>query len=245
MKALSWGLLLVLWHSLVLAQPNFTKTIDAKQAKHLSFSFDYPKQISLTTWEGNQILIEGEVVIDGGKRNDVFVIDYKWDGNKLQISNKLDIQAIPEKYFAENATSTVVFDSKEELDAYLALNPNETFKFKGQSRDIKIILNIKVPKSKATELNSGFGEILVKNFEAPLKVNAMFGVIDAVMDPKHMGELSMATKFGKLYTNIDLQDKKVDEKLFDISIHTNLGKGMKYDFNAVHGNIYLRDCRTN
>lgn len=107
----------------------------------------------------------------------------------------------------------------------------------------EISLEIFVPKGMETEVQSKFGLVEVKNFQAPLKVNSKFGGVDASIAERSTGELVARTEFGEILTNLDVKfdsDKNFDDHDRWTIISAKPGSGPRYDFESKFGKVYLR-----
>ena len=61
MKNYNFALILLLLASGLYAQSQVNKTIPVSPGQKIKMTFDYPKLITVTTWEKNEILITGTV----------------------------------------------------------------------------------------------------------------------------------------------------------------------------------------
>ena len=98
----------------------------------------------------------------------------------------------------------------------------------------------------ATVVESKFGLVEVKNFQAPLKVSSKFGGVDASIIERSTGELTAKTEFGEILTNLDVKFNS-DKKIPDNHHHDRLtvvsakpGTGPRYEFESKFGKVYLR-----
>ena len=60
--------------------------------------FDYPELIRVTTWDKNEISIQGSVSINGGESDDAFELVTSTSGNTISIRNEIkNMKSIPHR----------------------------------------------------------------------------------------------------------------------------------------------------
>lgn len=242
MKSILLWLLIAMGPCFAFSQEKIYKSFPVAKGQTVSFNFDYPKCIQISTWAGKEIVVESEVNIDNGNGNHAFTITEKVEDGKFIIGNNLNMDLIPTRNYISINGNKIRFDSKEDMDVYIVQNKNENITSTFQTRDIEIVISIKVPVNTTTELVSEFGMVEVKNFHAPIKVNAKYGGIDASVSEKVIGKLQLTAKFGKIYSNLNFTPTEHVNKEFFTSITALLGKGPDYNFDSAFGNIYLRNA---
>lgn len=223
------------------AQEKIKKSYPVKAGQQLELTFDFPQNIKLSTWSGNEVIVEASVNINEGKHNDAFVLDTKQDGNVLTINGYIkDMKNIPHTYRVNNGKEKIVFSSKEAMQEYTAkLNGTKFYTMTGVETDITI--EIKVPESVAyTMATAKFGMLELNNFNGKIKAEAPHGGIDATINEASTGKLNAVTQHGKIYSNLDLKITSSEEKDFYTSITMAQGKGYEYALKSAFGKIYLR-----
>jgi hypothetical protein len=109
---------------------------------------------------------------------------------------------------------------------------------------IDINLEVFVPKNFRTTVIAKHGIVEFKQFEAPLKIEAKHGKVDATI-PTTIGELIARTQHGEIMSNLDV---KFDQEPFSArgkgnkwtEITAHPGKGVSYWIESKHGTVYLR-----
>jgi len=239
MKSLLLWLFIAIGPCLAFAQTKVNKSYPVAKGQTVSFHFDYPKTIHISTWEGKEVSVVATVKINNGESDEAFtLVDNTADGN-ISISNKLDMEKIPENfYILENGTK-VKFNTKEDMEACKSTKGGARFSTY-QQKDIEISIDIKVPANVATDITSVYGMVTVENFNGPIKVDAKYGGVDASITEKAIGKLQLTNRYGKIYTNLSLQPTEKTEKNFFTSITAVPGNGPSYNLSSSYGNIYLR-----
>ncbi len=242
MKSILLWLLLAVGPCFGFAQTTINQSFPVTKGQTVSFHFEYPKNIQVSTWGGNEVVVEADVNIDNGESDHVFALTEKVENGKVSIVNKLDMDAIPTRYYVSVNGNKVRFESKKDMETYIAENTNKSSISTYQTKDIEIKIRIKVPVNVATELTSVYGMVEIKNFNAPIKVNATYGGVDVSVAENAIGKLQLTTQYGKIYSNLNLKSTEHVDKNFLTSITALQGKGPDYNFDSAFGNIYLRNA---
>ena len=112
--------------------------------------------------------------------------------------------------------------------------------------DMDIVLEVKVPKSVETLVESVYGIVEVREFIGPLSVDATYGGVDAAVAERTTGELIAETDYGQIYTNLEMKfSGDVVERDFHTQVSVKPGSGPRYSFESKYGNVYLRKASVN
>lgn len=222
------------------AQIPINKNFSVNNSQKVSLKFDYPELIKISTWEKNEIQISGTVNINDNESNNAFIMNDSNDGNSLVIEGKVsDVENLPHRITVHQGSKKLIFKTKEEYHEYCKIN-NVTFNTISTGVDVNIELEIKVPSSLQTQIESKYGIIEVKNFRGELTANAVYGSIDATVLQQNVGKISAETFYGQLYSNLDTQFTGKDFDNFHTLVTATPGKGPQYNLKSQYGNIYLR-----
>lgn len=224
------------------AQTVINKTIPVRSGEIISMHFDYSKTIRVSTWEGNEISIKGEVNINGGENDDAFILEDKRSGNTISIRSEIrDIKNLPQRITVVRDGQKMMFRDKAELQKYQSEN-GKGFNTMSWGPDIEVNLEIKVPRNVQTNITSVYGMVEVNNFSGPLTVDATYGGVDASLVERAIGEITAETNYGEIYTNFDVKfgGDKVTTKDFYTFVSAKPGQGPRYNFESKYGNVYLR-----
>lgn len=217
--------------------------------KEIVVDFKYPKLVKVKSWDGNKILITGTAMINMGTHDDNFKINSEQRTGQLFISSEIeDMESIPRRVWVENQDGTIhSFNTSDwnnsEVQQYLAENPGHKSVSNGIIRDIK--LEVFVPRNMALNISCKFGLLEIRDFDAPLRANAKFGGIDIAFLPKKKADIEAKSKFGEIYSNLDVKFRDPNytgterNKWLVLQSKMN-GGGMPYVLESKHGNLYLR-----
>ena len=223
------------------AQNTIDKTFPITNGHALKMRFDYPN-VKVTTWDKNEISIQGIVMINGGESNDALTITSGKEGNTVVIKSELkNLDGIPRRVTVERDGQKIVFKNKAEWEKYADEHG------KGATRmhegvDVDITLEIKVPRNTETTIESVYGMVEVKNFKGPLRVESTYGGVDASVAESSTGELVAETNYGHIYSNLNqlLNSKDIKDENFHTYVSGKPGNGPKVSFESKYGNVYLR-----
>lgn len=223
-----------------LAQTLVNKSYPIQAGQTIRFQFDYPELIKVSTWDKNEISIQGTVSINAGENDEAFQLSSSSKGNVLVIESEIvNLKNLPRRITVMRDGKKMTFKNKSALRDYDPGNHNN-YKFYSEGVDMDIVLEIKVPKEMATKIESVYGMVEVKGFSGPLVVDATYGGIDAALSESKTGDLKAETNYGQIYSNLDHPFSGSEEEDFHTLVTARLGNGPSYRFESKYGNVYLR-----
>jgi hypothetical protein len=229
------------------AQTQLNKTIPVQSGQKISMHFDYPEVIRVSTWDRNEISVQGTVSINGGENDDAFVFENTTNGNTIEINSMIkNIKQLPQRITVYRDGQKIIFKDKAEFKKYQEAN-GRSFNTMSMGADIEIELEIKVPKGMETRVESVYGMVEVKNFTGPLTVESTYGGVDAALTERSTGEIVAETNYGEIYSNLDVKfgGGGTGQKDFYTYVTAKPGSGPRYSFESKYGNVYLRKATSN
>jgi hypothetical protein len=222
------------------AQTPINKSIPVKSGQKIVMHFDYPELVRVSTWDKNEISIQGTASINFGENDDAFVLENNESGNQINIRSHInDLKNLPKRYTViQSDGKKIIFKDRAELKKYQAENGEFTSMSTGP--DIDIELEIKVPRNIETRVESVYGMVEIKNFTGPLTVDATYGGVDAALAENTVGELTAETNYGQIYTNLNVKFSSTEDRAFHTYVMAKPGSGPRYSFESKYGNVYLR-----
>lgn len=223
-------------------QTKLDKIIPVRSGQQVRITFDYPELIKISTWDKNEISIQGTVSINDGESDHAFVIDANTGGEVIDIRGKIkDMDDLPQRITVIKDGVKTVFHSESEYRKYKKEKNLSHFDMMNRGLDIDITLDIHIPSKMQTSLVSVYGMVEVKQFNGPLRVEATYGGVDASLAENATGELVAETNYGHIYSDLNLsnRDNTRDED-FHTVVSAKLGTGPGYRFESPYGNVYLR-----
>lgn len=223
------------------AQKALNETIAVRAGQTIDLHFDYPELITVTTWDKNEVSVQGHVSINGGENDDAFKVVSTTDGGVVMIKGIIeDMKNLPQRITVMRDGQKIMFRGKSDWQKYQAEH-GRGYNSMSWGPDIDIKLEIKVPKNVATKLTSVYGMVEVKNFTGPLTVDATYGGVDASLRERAVGELIAETNYGEIYSNLNANfGGSATDKAFHTFVSAKPGQGPRYDFESKYGNVYLR-----
>ena len=228
------------------AQTAVDKTFPMQSGQKLILNFDDP-EIKLQTWDKNEVLIKGMVSINHGENDAAFELQSSSSAQELTITSAIkDKENIPQRIVIKKAEMEYYFKAKDyndpEIQKFLEQNGREySYMSHGIVKEIK--LEVLVPKKIETIVHAKHGLVEVKNFDAPLIIEAKHGGIDATIVAGSVSEIKARSRYGEILTNLgipftEVRDADRHDKWTEIS--TKPGTGPRYSFESKYGNVYLR-----
>ena len=184
-----FSLAISLFAVITFAQTNLQKQFSVPQGKELVLKFDYPQLIKISTWDKNEVEITGKVNINNGENNSFFEITERVLNNEKVIEGKIpNYKNLPQQLTAYLGKEKMEFNTEKELLQY-EKDKNVKFKIKSYNAKLEIELEIKVPRHMKTKIESIYGTVEVKKFDAPIIAKSTYGSVDATLDEKKVGEI--------------------------------------------------------
>lgn len=223
------------------AQTALNRTIPVSAGQNIEMHFDYPELITVTTWDKNEISVQGKVSINGGENDDAFVLETSTTGKSIRLNGGInDIEKLPHRITVMRDGQKIMFRDKSDWEKYKAEH-GRGYNSVSMGPDIDIKIEIKVPRNVETRLTSVYGIVEIKNFTGPLTVDATYGGVDASLDERSVGELTAETNFGEIYTNLNVKfGGSATSEDFHTFVSAKPGQGPHYNFESKYGNVYLR-----
>lgn len=223
------------------AQTQVNKSIAVSTGQSIQMHFDYPDMIRVSTWDKNEVSIQGTVSINNGESDDAFELLTSSTGNIITIKNEIkNMKSLPQRYTIVDGAQKLTFKNRAELKKYQDQNGRQ-FDVMSCGVDIEIVLEIKVPRNVKTRVESVYGMVEIKDFSGPLDVDATYGGVDAALTERSIGIITAQTNYGEIYTNFD---SKFGGDRTDRNFYTNVsakpGAGPEYSFESKYGNVYIR-----
>ena len=224
------------------AQTVIKRTIPVRAGQSIEMHFDYSDMIRVTTWDRNEIGIEGTVSINAGENDDAFKLENTLTGNVIRIRSEISgLKELPKWVTIIHDGQKIMFRDRQALKEYQQQHGTA---YQGMSwgPDMDIELEVKVPRNVQTNVTSIYGLVEIKNFNGPLTVDATYGGVDAALAERAVGELTAETNFGQIYSNLDIKftGDQVRDRDFHTFVSAKPGTGPKYNFESKYGNVYLR-----
>jgi hypothetical protein len=230
------------------SQTPFERTFPLAGAKELVVTFDNP-DVVIQTWNKNEVLVKGTVSINNGENDSAFDLQSTNTNGILNIVSIIkDKENLPHHIVIRKGEEEFVFKAKSfddpEVQKFFAEHGRE-YSYMTNGLLINIKLTVFVPEHLKTTIEAKNGLVEFKAFDAPLRILAKNGKVDATI-PSTIGSLTARTKNGEILSNLDI---KFDQQPFgtrenrgdkwtEISAHP--GKGPDYFIEAKNGTVYLR-----
>lgn len=225
------------------AQTPINKSLTVQAGQSIEMHFDFPELIRVSTWDKNEISIQGTATINGGESDDAFELFTAVTGNVISIRNEIkNMKDLPQRITIVDGSQKIVFKSKAELKKYQDEQGRGKFEMMSTGVDMDILLEIKVPRNVVTRVESVYGMVEIRDFSGPLTVQSTYGGVDASLKERNTGEIVAETNHGEIYTNLEAKfggDKFRDEN-FHTYVSAKPGTGPNYSFESKFGNVYIR-----
>jgi hypothetical protein len=231
--------------AIVFGQTQLNKTIPVSAGQKINMRFDYPELVKVSTWDKNEISVQGSVSINNGENDDAFIFENTVNGNTIDIRSSIrDMKQLPQRITIVRDGQKMIFKDKAELKKYQAEN-GRGYNTMSWGADIDIVLEIKIPKNLETRIEATYGMVEIKNFNGPLTVEATYGGVDAALAEKQIGELVAETNYGEIFTDFDTKfgGGGNDNRDFHTYVTVKPGNGPKYNFESKYGNVYIRKAQ--
>ena len=222
------------------AQTVVNKSYPVQAGQKINLHFDYPELVRVTTWDKNEISVQGSVSINSGENDDAFVLEQSVSGGTIYVRNEINnMKNLPHRVTISKGGKKITFRSDAEYKKYRSENGGD-YEYVTNGVDMDITLEIKVPKNTATFVESVYGMVEVKSFNGPLDVDATYGGVDVSIAERTTGIVKAETSYGQIYTDLAVKFTGSEFKDFHTQVSAKLGTGPDYDVESKYGNVYLR-----
>jgi hypothetical protein len=224
------------------AQTQLNKSIPVQSGQKVTMHFDYPELVRISTWERNEISVQGTVSINNGENDDAFIFENSVNNNTVEVRSFIkDLKHLPQRITIWRDGQKIMFRDKAEFKKYQQEHGG-AYNTMSWGADIDIQLEIKVPKNVDTRIESVYGMVEVKDFSGPLTVEATYGGVDAALSERSTGEITAETNYGEIYSNLDVKfgGSESQNKDFHTYVTAKPGNGPRYNFESKYGNVYIR-----
>src|SRR5688572_1543789 len=98
------------------AQTAVNKTIPVRSGQKIVMHFDYPELIRVSTWDKNEVSVQGTVSINAGENDDAFVLETSAEGNTVNVSSHIkNMKSLPQRITVFRDGQKIMFRDKAEL----------------------------------------------------------------------------------------------------------------------------------
>lgn len=233
------------------AQLTKEETVEIKSGTKLMVESPYAQLIRITPWDKQEVNIKSNVLINQGMNDDAFQMKISSNSEGVRVETGIkNIKSLPEtiqiRYQGQNYYFNTSDWNDPKVQQFLKEKGRENMDWisHGVSRDIR--LEIRIPENISVEVNSKFGIIEIVSFEGEIYANSIHGGVDVSFDESARNRLELHTKWGEIYTNLDLNYENLSETGYSSEERKNLiaslndGTGSLMQLGSKHGNIYLR-----
>jgi len=223
------------------AQTQINKSIPVSAGQTVLLHFDYPEMVRVSTWDKNEVSVQGTVSINNGESDDAFELFTSSSGNTVSVRNEIkNLKSLPQRYTIIDGSQKITFKDRAELKKYQEQNGRQ-YDVMSCGVDMEIVLEIKVPRNVKTKVESVYGMVEIKDFTGPLDVEATYGGVDAALTERSIGLISAETNYGNIYTNFDSKfGGEGSDKHFHTNVSAKPGSGPEYSLESKYGNVYIR-----
>jgi hypothetical protein len=105
------------------AQTQVNKSIAVSPGQSIVIHFDYPDLIRVSTWDKNEVSIQGTVSINNGESDDAFELLTSSSGNTVSIRNEVrNLKDLPQRYTIVDGAQKITFKNRAEMKKYQEQN---------------------------------------------------------------------------------------------------------------------------
>ncbi|MEP5613893.1 MAG: hypothetical protein ABJP45_16700 [Cyclobacteriaceae bacterium] len=246
MRNLFFLLIAVGFGNLAQSQTRVEKTVAVQPGQKVEMNFKRPELISIKTWDQDEIKIVASVTINNGENDDAFEIRVS-DGDQLTISSLIkNFEDLPRKIMIRYKGEDYFFNTSDrnapEVRKFREQNGN-SYEYMQNGVIMEISLEIMVPKGISLDVDAKFGLVEMVGATKEIEINSKFGGIDVSVDQPTSKAMEVRTKFGEVYSNLDMTFSTRDR--YEVGRWVTLegkgrGTGTSQYFESEFGNVYLR-----
>ncbi len=247
-------LILVFISSSLYGQRQINQSIPLNGNQSIELDFQYA-DVTITTWQGQDIELRGTVSINDGENDDAFTTDISKDGAALSIKTFIKgVDQLPRTITVVKGGEKFYFRKRGQKDKEVYKIIKEELGEGGYttySEGVKqeIDLAIKIPAGKKVRVTSEYGNLNFSMPDAELKAQNTYGHIVSTLDQNSLKQdidlrstysfvdvsipanstvnVDLDSDYGKIFTDLDFQidPDKSTQKSFANHIVGKLNKG--------------------
>jgi len=227
MKTLIMILVISFFSIQLSAQRIVEESMAVSSNQEIRLDFDFADDITVKSWDKQEVYVKATVNINDGKDNDRFkLISNKGSG---YISIKSEI-----KNLDKLSCKTII------------IKDGDTTIINGMGAQMNLTFEVFMPPDVELSLETINGSIEIKGLTGPMEIETINGEIDLYISSDHKADLSMSTINGTLYTNLNLEFISRKDNMCKVGgdVDTKLnGGGVDIDLETINGTIYLRKAK--
>ena len=183
-------ILSLLLASTVEAQRAYEERITWQPSQAVSLDLKYARDIQISTWERDEVLIQASVSINDDAANDAWRINI--DTTTEQIRIVTDLEPPQKKYSGGCSGHSYHVDEGR----YCSL----------------IVYEIYLPRAASLRVETLGGNITLRGIRAPVFAKSLSGFVDADWSAQQGATVTMKSVTGEVYTDLDLGLNEADQK---------------------------------
>ncbi len=251
------------------AQSTIEKSFNASNLNELKGDFTWA-DVEITGWNEERVEVLASISINNGENDDAFQLEVDQSGNTLRLKTDIEgMDDLPKMITVIEDGQKYYFKRKgdykkqiEQLKKDLGVDDFQTYST-GVMQEVK--LTIKVPARMALQLESTYGDIVLKNCSNAMNVQNTYGSVEAIFPksgtfndatlvstysfvdvsiPANAGiDVVLNTSYGSIFTDLDIDIDRAasEEKAFYNKVVGRVnGGGTEVKMKAKYSNVYLR-----
>jgi len=249
MKLILIIMIAIAQNSWAVAQSNIEMDIDITENQKIVLEFDEANIVRVTEWDKQYIQLEAKVNINDNTQNDAFQINSNSEKGRVILTGYIqDKENLPQVIRIKKGDQVFTFQTDDWDDPliqdFYRDHGRDGIQWKSHGISWDIELQLKVPQNKDLEIVSKHGVIELNDLSGSIQANSMHGGIDVTFAKSKGGEIDAKTKWGTIYSNLDLKIDKNRSSYNDwnhiVGRHPGSTVSSTYDLESKHANIYLR-----
>jgi len=227
MKTLTLILVISIFSIHLSAQRIVEESMPVSSNQEIKLEFDFADDITVTSWDKQEVYVKATVNINDGKDNSKFKFISRKGAGYISIKSKIEN--------LEKLTCRTII-----------IEDGDTTFVNGRGAQMDLTFAVFMPSNVELQLETINGDITIKGLNGPMDIRTINGEIDLYLDSNHKADLSMSTINGTMYTNLDLEFISNKNNICKIggNVDTKLnGGGVDIELETINGTIYLRNSK--
>lgn len=246
------------------SQDGIRKVQSTKGIDKIYIDFEYG-DLKIEYSDQDEIILDGEVLINGEVNEKPFSFDIIKEGNKLTLKSKADLSDIKKTVTIVKEDGSKIYIRDKEMN--ITNSDDDDIKYVNYGTEVDAKFTIKIPKNKELQVQSKYGNIILKDYFEGMNINNTYGAIEATfknitsepsfylhskydhvdvtISEKSKSSIELKTDYGKIYSDMNIKPnldlKNQDRPKFGDRIVSQLNPGNgKIKLVSNYDNIYLR-----
>ena len=238
------------WQQQAISQEALSKEFSVRSGAPIHLEFDEANLITVSGWSENKVSIQAKININDNQQNKAYRLKLEQEAKYDKIIGQIDQKDdLPEMIRIKKGDEIFLFQTDQWNDPiitkFIKEHGEEGIEWRSKGVIWEIFIDVKIPMDATCSIDSKHGLIELSGITGKLTASSTHGGIDLSIGENMDGTLQAKTRWGNIYSNLDLEideDQSSDREWNHVIAKIKGGRAKSsYQLESRHANIYLRN----